>query len=523
MPVIISRANRALVVPPAPGVLSTRPGAPVLPDGNVVLPHGMRETLLLRHFGFKVPNPMLLYYDWCGGHPFAIQRSTCKLLTENAHCYVLNHMGTGKTKTALWSWDWLHKERLCGRALVVAPLSTLNFVWKREAFSTLPARKVTVLHGTKQERLDLLKDPADIYVINHHGLRVIVDALYTRPDIDCLILDELAVYRNDNDRSKLMRKFASRFNIVWGMTGAPMPNEPTDVWGQARIITPNTVPKYRSHARDMLMIRRGPYKWDPKPDAVDQAFKMLQPSVRYSLDDVVELPPLISRVVDVAMSPQQNKVYNKVAKELTTMVAQQQITAVNAGAAMNKLLQIAGGWVYTQAPNFVRLDASERIVTLIDLITSAEQKVLVFIPYRHMIEGVSGVFQRLEKTLQFDHCVVHGSTNNRDQIFNLFQNTDKYKVMLAHPGCVHHGLTLTAADTSIWYLPIPSLDIYDQANARFRRIGQGHKQQLIHLQATPIEKRLYSLLQKKQKVQDQLLQLLEEATARRDGGLRERK
>ena len=112
MPVAISKANQALVVPPAPGVLSTWPDAPRLPDGNVLLRHGMRETLLLRHFGFTVPNPMLLYYDWCGGTPFAIQRSTCKLLTENAHAYVLNHMGTGKTKTALWSWDWLNKQGL---------------------------------------------------------------------------------------------------------------------------------------------------------------------------------------------------------------------------------------------------------------------------------------------------------------------------------------------------------------------------------------------------------------------------
>lgn len=517
MPVTISRANKALVVPPIPGVLTTWPSAPKLPDGNVLLPHGMRETLLLRHFGFQVPNPMLIYYDWCKSSdpPFAVQRSTCKLLTENAHCYVLNHMGTGKTKTALWSWDWMNKSGLCGRMLVVAPLSTLNFVWRNEAFRTLPARKVVVLHGTKQERLDLLKEPADIYVINHDGLRVIADALYTRPDIDCLLLDELAVYRNDSDRSKLMRKFASRFNIVWGMTGAPMPNEPTDVWGQARIITPNTVPKYRAHARDMLMVKKGPYTYVPKPDAVEQAFKMLQPSVRYSLDDVVELPPLISRTIDVSLSNQQKKVYDKVAKELTTMVAQHQITALNAGAAMNKLLQIGGGWVYTQAPSFVRLDASERVATLIDLITSAEQKVLVFIPYRHMIEGIAGVFDRIKPG--FEHCVVHGDTKDRDRIFNLFQNTDKFKTMLAHPGCIHHGLTLTSADTSIWYLPIASLDVYDQANARFRRVGQTHKQQLIHLQATPVEKKLYALLAKKQKVQDQLLQLLEDATARRDG------
>jgi SNF2 family DNA or RNA helicase len=189
------------------------------------------------------------------------------------------------------------------------------------------------------------------------------------------------------------------------------------------------------------------------------------------------------------------------------------IVALNAGAAMSKLLQIAGGWVYTQAPDFVRLDAAPRVVALVDLIESAEHKVIVFVPYRHMIEGLSTILQ-LPK-INIDHAVVHGDTTDREKIFYLFQQTEKYKVLLAHPGTIHHGLTLTAADTCIWYLPVPSLDIYDQANARIRRIGQAHKQQLLHLQSTPIEKKLYSLLRAKQKIQTELLNLFEEQTTAR--------
>ena len=116
----------------------------------------------------------------------------------------------------------------------------------------------------------------------------------------------------------------------------------------------------------------------------------------------------------------------------------------------------------------------------------------------------------------FDHCIVHGDTQNREGVFHLFQNSGKYKAMLAHPGCIHHGLTLTAADTAIWYLPITSLEVYEQANARIRRIGQKHRQQILHLQSTPVEKKIYSLLRNKQKVQDSLLQMFEDATILRD-------
>jgi SNF2 family DNA or RNA helicase len=114
-----------------------------------------------------------------------------------------------------------------------------------------------------------------------------------------------------------------------------------------------------------------------------------------------------------------------------------------------------------------------------------------------------------------EHAVVHGDVTDRDTIFNLFQNTNKYKVLLAHPQCLAHGLTLTAADTIIWTCPTASLEIYEQANARIRRVGQMHKQQILHLQATPVEKRIYALLRNKQHVQDKLLELFEEATERK--------
>lgn len=503
----LSQAHQALVVP-AELAGAMFADAPDL-DGNKVIAHNLRNTLMLRHLGLTIPSP-LMYYDWAGGTPYAVQRATAEMLIENPRAYVLNHMGTGKTKTALWAWDYLRKNGMAKKMLVVAPLSTLQFVWAAEVFRTLPGVKVQVLHGSRQQRLDRLGEDADIYIINHDGLKVIETELRARADIDTLVIDELAVYRNNSDRSKRMRKFAQKFTIVWGMTGAPMPNEPTDVWAQCLIVTPHTVPRFQSHARELLMTKVSNYVWKPKPDAVKTAFSWMQPSRRYALDDVVELPPLISRTIDVDLSPEQAHTYKAVATAMKAMVANKEINAVNAGAAMNKLLQIAGGWVYTKAPDFVRLDPTPRVVAMADIIREAEQKVLVAIPYRHMIEGISTIFSM--KGVEIDHCTVHGDTPDRDRLFNLFQNTDKFRVMLVHPQCVAHGVTLTAADTIIWYLPITSLDIYDQFNARFRRIGQMHKQQLIHLQATPVERKIYRMLREHQKMQDQFLQLVEEAT-----------
>lgn len=508
MSVLINKANKALVLPAGSDGLSLSVG--ILPDGRMVVPHTMRNTLLLRHIGHDaVPNPMMLYYDWCGGIPFESQRISCEMLSESPRAYLLNDMGTGKTKTALWAWDFLNREGSVGKLLVVCKKSNLHDPWAKEIMQTMPHRTYKILTGSKAKRLAKLDEAADIYIINHDGIKVIHEALGRRTDISALVLDELAVYRNNSDRSKAMRKFAQRFTTVWGLTGAPMPNEVTDIWAQAQIITPHTVPKYFKACREMLMVRFGQYVWRPKPDAVERAFSMLKPAVRFALDDVVELPEVIKRTIDVELSPDQLRAYRELKKHLAIQLKDnRQIVAKNAGAIVNKLLQIAGGWCYAHAPSYVSFNPEARINSLVELVESASRKVLVFAPYTHTILELGPHF----KEAGIEYCTVYGATKEREKIFYAFQETPQFKVMVAHPGTVGHGLTLTAADTIIWYLPVPDLDVYDQANARIRRVGQLHKQQIFHLQATGVEKRFYQILESKQKIQDKFLEMIEEAT-----------
>jgi helicase-like protein/SNF2 domain-containing protein len=509
--VVVSKANQALVVPRSPAIMNFWPDARKLDDVRVVLPHTMHTYTMLKHLGFDVPNPMLTYYSWPGGPPFEVQRKTCKLLVDSPRAYITNSLGTGKTAAALWGFDYLYGNKLCGKLLVVTTLRNLHATWAFQVFARLPHRKAVVLHGDRDYRVEKLNEDADIYIINHDGVGTIVDHLNARTDIDVLCLDELAVYRNNSDRSKLMRKFAKRFRYVWGLTGKPMPNAPTDVWGQCRIITPDSVPTYFKACREMLMTPVTQHKWRPKPDAVERAFGMMQPNVRFTLDDIQELPPIIYHdPINVSMSAEQRDCYQRLSVHLKAMVANQQITALNAGAAMNKLLQVAGGWVYTTAPEYVGLNPENRVATTLEIIEEAEQKVIVFVPYRHALEELSQIFTK-EK---IHHYTVHGGTKPRDsdRYFYEFQNTTDVRVLLAHPKCCAHGLTLTAASTIIWYGPITSLDIYEQAEGRIRRVGQHYKQQIFRLQSTPIERRVYALLRDKQALQDKFLQLLEEAT-----------
>lgn len=471
----------------------------------------MAETTILRRFGIDAPAPVATQYTYTGMRvPFEVQKRTVEMLTTESRAYVLSGMGVGKTACPIWAFDFLKMTKQATRMLVIAPLSTLDFTWMAEFTKIGSPLRATVLHGAREKRLKRLAEDFDVYIINHDGVKVIYDELQKRKDIDTIVIDELAVFRNANDRTKMVTKLCAGRKWVWGMTGSPTPNEPTDVFQQAKIVTPDRVPKYFTRFREDLMYKISQFKWVPRPNATESAFQVLQPAVRYTLEDVGELPGYISRVIDVPLGVKQSAVYDKIKRHCCDIINGHEISAANQGVLLNKLLQISLGYVYTNNKGVVALDNKPRVDALLDILEATNCPVLVFLPFKHALQGYAEHIRKHDKN--WEVAVVSGDTpaGQRSIIFNDFQNNNRYKAIVAHPQCLAHGITLTSADTVVWVGPIASLEIYDQANARIRRTGQTKKQQFIHLQGTQVEKKMYRMVIDKQNVQKQLLQLFED-------------
>lgn len=514
----VKLANKVIAVPENSTLIGMFSGARrVELEGRpwLALDHDPVTTLVLRRLGYDAPSP-IIHYKWPGiMHPFKVQRETVSHLVMNQRAYCLNDMGTGKTKAALWAWDYLYSLGLTGKLIIFAPLSTLQVVWAAEVLETIPHRTCTVLHGVRAKRLAMLErhTECDIFIVNHDGYKVLREELAKRTDINHVIIDELAIYRNyGSPRSKAMALYCKDKPWVWGMTGSPMPTTPTDVFAQAKIVTPNTVPKYFKGFREELMYRVSEFKWVAKPNAIDKAFKALQPAVRYSLDDVTELPPVVERFLDIPMGIKQANIYKELHKKAITLVKEGVVTAANAGGIMSKLMQIACGWVYTTTGQIATLDNEARIRATLDVLESTSNKVLVFATFKHATDGIA---RELADAGYSDFAIVTGDTpaGERNEIFTLFQKTDKYRFIIAHPQCLAHGVTLTAADTILWFNPTTNLETYEQANRRIRRVGQKHKQQIVHFQGAPIERHCYQLIQTKAVAQVSLLDLFKAQTA----------
>jgi superfamily II DNA or RNA helicase len=443
---------------------------------------------------------------------FQVQKWTAALFIENTRGYCINELGTGKTRSILFAFDALKKAGLVTRMIVLCPLSAMRRTWYREVLLYFPGLKSIILHGhNKADRAKKLFQKVDIYIVNHDGLEVLHENLKERDDIDCVCVDEIGGYRNGRaEKTKLLREYVRDKDYVWGLTGSPIPRAVTDVWGPCSCLTPHTVPKFFTIFRDQLMIKKNQFKWEAKPGAEQRAVSCMQPSVRFRLDEVTELPPRVIKYYQADLTPKQKYVYEAMRKQSIALVGEHKIDALNAGAVLSKLMQIAIGYVYTRDAKTIHMDNTPRLQLILDLIDSTQRKVLLFAPFKSAVRAFSE-FLTINKV---SHAVVTGDTTlkNRDQIFGDFQDTPKYKVICAHPGCMSHSLTLTKANTTIWAGPVTSLETFQQANGRTYRVGQDEKTLVAMVGGTAMEEKMYKLLAKNESLQNRFLEIVEAIT-----------
>lgn len=500
----VSRQHKALVLPFRKDVANLIPHARH-DNKHMVVPHRMEETRLLRNLGIPVPAPILSQYDWGDTTPFDNQKETAALLTTNRRVFVLSEMGVGKTRAVIYAIDHLFRTGEAKSALIVAPLSTLNPTWRAEFLRVMPTENVVVLHGSRERRIMLLKSGARICIINHDGVETIQSHLL-QCAFDIVVPDELLMYRNPRtNRWRMLAPIVQKAKFTWGLTGAPTPNSPLDAYGQIKLLTPSKVGRY-THFRDGLMRKVSTFLWVPRSDAVEKIHALMQPSVRFKLRDCVDIPETTYSTRTVNFSPVQQKFYDAIFRHAHAEYKNHQITAVNEGVKLGKLLQIACGYVISSDGKVLGLKPDARINEVIDIIRECGHKVIVFVPY---IAALKQVYNRVLQ--HFPAHMVYGGTpkNERDKIFYDLQNSPDVRVLVAQPKAMSHGLTLTQSKVIIWYAPTHNLDTYIQANARIVRVGQDSKTAIIHLEGSRAEQRVYKRLQNKEKLQGTLLELFD--------------
>lgn len=503
-------ANGMVLMAPNPRVKEAIPYAveKEIKGRNVLaVRHGLDETLVLRNLGYNVSSPMSWNYRYTGRFkPMKHQRDTAEFLSLHRRCFVLNDMGTGKTASALWALDYLMNSGLVRRVLVISPLSCIG-VWVNEAFSIVPHRTVAAVHGSRDKRKQLLDQNTDICVINHDGVHTVSDALKDA-HFDLVIVDEAAAYRNASTRRyKALKKILRYDTRLWLMTGTPVPTSPTDAHALILLVNPSKVPASFKMFQLKVMRQVSQYKWVPKPDSNEYVYSLMQPAIRFKKQDCIDLPPVVFMNRECELSKAQMSAYIEMKRKAKFEYDGSPVTAANAAVKLNKLQQICCGVVKDEHGSPVYLDDSNRLALLEEIVEESDGKVVVFVPYIFALERVAAHLRK-----RWSVAVVSGAVpmHERNAIFSAFQSSKDPHVLVAHPQTAAHGLTLTAASTTVWYAPIFSTEYYTQANNRMDRPGQKQNMNIVHIGGSPLEWQIYDALRTNTMRQSTLLAMYQQ-------------
>lgn len=493
--------------------------------GYLIVPDDLATMRRLSQYGLRAPSRMRGDYHWKSKYesPLDHQYIVAEFLVNNPRCFNFCDIGTCKTLSTLWAADYLQSIGAMGRVLISSTLSTLDRVWEKHIWENFPGKTFKVIYGPREKRIKLLSEKADFYIINHNGSGVLTEWIERpdgsvaitgtefddRPDITHVIVDEGAVLRNSKtDLWKVHQKICGEGSGrgVWWLTGSPMPKAPTDVWGQAKIVNPKTVDQYFSWFREKVMYQKGPYQWLPKKGWEDYVYSTIQPAIRFTRDQCLDLPPCVTEERSAEMSKEQGKAYSQMQTKFVIELESGEITAANEGVKISKLLQLATGSIYDGVGVTTDFDCRPKQKALLESVEAAGNKCLVFTPFKHSIKMLDKFLKK-----KFSVGVVNGdvSPKKRNEIFRDFQDSD-LQIILAHPKAMAHGLDLYAAHTIIWWAPVDDYEIYEQANGRITRPGQTCKQTIIHLVCSGVEQKIYTRLKNKEKMQGILLELLNE-------------
>jgi len=503
--------NRALLLEmPNPSVVTGTIKKSALTDEGVLVHWGHGEAEQLAKLRSDVPSPILRDYTWTGRHvPFDHQKTTSSFLSIRKRAFCFNEQGTGKTASIIWAADYLMKRGLVKRVLVLCPLSIMKSAWQKDLFTFAMHRSCGVAHGAAAQRKKVIASGVEFVIINFDGLSVVADEV-AAGGFDLIVVDEANAYKNaQTNRWKILNRLLKATDPrLWMLTGTPAAQSPVDAFGLAKLVNPEGCPKYFTEFKATVMTKVTQFKWVPKPSSPAYVHNILQPAIRFEKKDCLDLPEVTHLDRDAPLTPQQMKYYKLLRDEMIMEAAGEEVSAVNAATKLNKLLQISGGAVYTDTGEVLEFDVSNRLNTVLEVIEEASNKVLVFVPFTHTIELLRA---RLEK--EGISCgVINGSVsvNKRSELVDRFQADKDPHVLIIQPQAASHGLTLTAADTIIWYAPVTSVETYLQANARINRPGQKNAMTVVHIKGSAVEERLYTMLQGNIENHEKLIDLYRE-------------
>ena len=397
--------------------------------------------------------------------------------------------GAGKTLTSiLISRAKMALERKKLRVLVVSPLIVIeNWCDEWDKFSRLKAEPLV---GTGTKVLDKISlSTADVLVINYDKIiqpNIEKALVKMRPDI--VIFDEIHKCKDHKSKRSIAAfRIAKQARYRLGLTGTPILNNPMDLFMQYKILDLGASfgdnfftfrSKYFVDRNAGMPSQKHFPDWRPRIRALEAITGQVAPfSMHIKKKDCLDLPPMIKKVIHVALTKEQRRIYDELKTDFVSYVGDAE--AVVAKVALTKvlrMLQITTGFVGvedidTNARKEKVFKVNPKAVALKELLEmlSPSGKVIIWAAFKRNYADIAAVCDKLK----LEYVEVHGGIGEREKFESIerFNNDDAVKVFIGHPGSGGIGINLVASPYSVFYSRSFSLEHDIQAEARNYRGG----------------------------------------------------
>ena len=426
--------------------------------------------------------------------PYAHQLTALeKSWNRQTYAYFME-MGTGKTKVLIDNLAMLYDKGKVDGALIIAPKGVVGTWYNNEIPAHLPDHidDVTVLWQAnitkqQQEKLDCLFEPEE----NLHILIMNVEALSTTKGKDfaekfldshntLMAIDESTTIKNPNaKRTKNILKLSESAKYKRIMTGSPFTKNPLDLYSQCEFLDPwlldytsyyafrNRYPEMKTmhaHGRSIQVVDKFKNLGELSDTLKNFSYRVLK-------EDCLDLPDKIYMKRNIKLTPDQFKIYKQMKDQAIAMLNGKVTSTATVLTQLMRLHQITCGH-FTADDGSTQPISNNRMDELMGVLEETEGKAIIWAHYQY---DITNIIQNVVKKYGEGSIVDYfGLTPQEERQPNIkkFQDDPRCRFMVGTPSTGGYGITLTAANTVIYYSNGYDLEKRLQSEDRAHRIGQ---------------------------------------------------
>ena len=438
-------------------------------------------------------------------------------------------MGTGKSKVLIDNISLLYDSGKINAALIVAPKG----VYKNWYDSELPIHLVDhIEHRTVLWKASISKQQerllSDLFVPGE-DLRMLimnVEAFSTEKGVEfaykflnannaLMAIDESTTIKNpDAKRTKNIVTLGQMAKYRRILTGSPVTKSPLDLFKQCEYLDPELLgfSSYYAFRTRYAKLRTANFGGKSFQLVVgyknlDELSEKIKPfSSRVLKEECLDLPEYTYMKRTIQLSAEQKSVYQQMKKEAVAFLNGKSMTTATALVQLMRLQQITCGHFKDDSGQIQQIK-NNRINELMSVLGEVEGKAIIWCHWRYDIENVLAAVTKEYGPRSVVTYYGDTSTEDRQKAIREIQNPDsEVRFLIGTPQTGGYGITLTEANTMIYFSNGYDLEKRTQSEARIDRIGQTRSMTYVDIIAEKtVDEKIVKALRKKIDIASQIM------------------